>query len=100
MCSHDPRGSTTITEIFAQGTQPTEFCETHVELKIDTTTGKIANEYCPEENVVTKVFIKRDPPYNPSEHNGIMPVDYQYTAPTEVCDVHNQGKMLLMSFRR
>lgn len=90
LCSHDPRGSTIITEIFAQGTQPTEFCETHVELKIDTTTGKIANEYCPEENVVTKVFIKRDPPYNPSEHNGIMPVDYQYTAPTEVCDVHNQ----------
>lgn len=90
LCSHDPRGNTIITEIFAQGTQPTEFCDTHVELRIDTTTGKIANEYCPEENVETRVFIKRNPPYNPSEHNGVVPIDYQYTAPTGICDVHNQ----------
>lgn len=94
LCNHDPRGSTIITEMFVQGTQPTEFCETHVELKIDSITGKIANEYCPEENVVTKVFIRRDPPYIPSEHNGIVPADYQYTAPTEVCDVHDQNSAI------
>ena len=90
LCSHDPRGSTIRTELFVQGTQPTEFCETHVQLQIDTTTNKIANEYCPEENVETRVFIRRDPPYNPAEHGGVTPSDYQYTAPTTICDVHNQ----------
>ena len=90
LCSHDPRGSTVRTEIFAAGTQPKEFCDAHVELNIDTTTNKIANEYCPKENVATRVFVKRNPPYNPAEHGGIVPSDYQYTAPSEVCDVHNQ----------
>ena len=65
LCSHDPRGSTVRTEIFAAGTQPKEFCDAHVELNIDTTTNKIANEYCPKENVATRVFVKRNPPYNP-----------------------------------
>ena len=90
LCKHDPRGSSIITEIFVQGTQPIEFCETHVEVEIDTTTGKIANEYCPKEHVSTKIFIKRDPPYNPKEHKGIVPADYQYTVPTEICDVHDE----------
>lgn len=89
-CSRDPRGSTIKTEIFAEGTQPTEFCDAHVELTIDTTTNKIANEYCPEENVAKKVFIKRNPSYNPADNGGIVPSDYQYTAPTEICDEHNQ----------
>ena len=94
LCSHDPRGSTIISEIFVQGTQPTEFCETHVQLKIDTETGKIANEFCPRENVRTGIFIKREPPYNPREHNGIVPLDYQFTAPTEVCDKHNPDTVI------
>ncbi|HSH36443.1 penicillin-binding transpeptidase domain-containing protein, partial [Schnuerera sp.] len=90
LCKHDPRGSTIRREIFVQGTQPSEFCETHVELEIDTTTNKIANEYCPEESVEKKVFIKRDPPYDPEKNGGITPSDYQYTAPTEICDEHDQ----------
>lgn len=91
LCSHDPRGSTIISEIFAKGTEPTEFCDTHVELKIDTKTNKIASEFCPSDNVATKVFIKRDPPYNPNENNGIVPSDYEYTAPTGVCDLHDEN---------
>ncbi|NMA86657.1 MAG: PBP1A family penicillin-binding protein [Tissierellia bacterium] len=94
LCSHDPRGNKIISEIFVQGTQPTEFCETHVEVEIDTETGKIANEFCPEDNIETRVFIKREPPYNPEEHNGIVPADYQYTAPTEVCEEHNEDTII------
>ncbi|SHH63926.1 penicillin-binding protein 1A [Sporanaerobacter acetigenes] len=90
ICSRDPRGNTIISEIFAKGTEPREHCNTHVVLDIDTTTGKIANEYCPKELIQSKVFIKREPPYNPADHNGIMPKDYQYTAPWEICPVHNQ----------
>ena len=94
LCKQDPRGSTIISEIFAQGTQPTEFCETHVEIEIDTETNKIANEFCPEENIETRVFIRRDPPYNPEEHKGIVPEDYQYTAPTEICDIHDENTII------
>ncbi len=90
LCSRDQRGSTVRTEIFASGTQPKEFCDAHVEVRIDTTTNKIANEYCPEGNIETRVFIKRNPPYNPAEHGGIVPSDYKFTAPYEECDVHNQ----------
>lgn len=90
ICSKDPRGNKIITEIFAKGTEPKEICDVHVELTVDTTTNKIANEYCPEESVATKVFIKRNPPYNPADHGGIVPKDYIYTAPSETCDVHNQ----------
>lgn len=88
LCARDPRGSTVRTEIFAKGTEPTEECDIHVEVAIDTSTGKLASEYCPAELVENKVFIKRDPPYNPSEHNGLAPNDYQYTVPTEECDEH------------
>lgn len=90
LCSKDPRGNKIITEIFAKGTEPKEICDVHVELTIDTTTNKIANEYCPEESVESKVFIKRNPPYKPEDHGGIVPKDYIYTAPSETCDVHNQ----------
>lgn len=88
LCSHDPRGSCIRKEIFVRGTEPIDFCETHVEVDVCPESNKIANEYCP--STVKKVFIKRDPPYDPSEHNGIVPDDYQYTAPFENCDIHNQ----------
>lgn len=90
LCTHDPRGSTAKSEIFAKGTEPKDYCDVHVELTIDNTNGKIANEYCPDENRETKVFIQRTPPYNPEEHNNLVPTDYQYTAPTEVCDEHDE----------
>lgn len=94
LCNHDPRGSTIRKEFFVQGTQPTEFCDAHVELDICTITNKIANEYCPKDSVAKRVFIKREPPYDPSKHGGVVPSDYQYTAPTEVCDGHNQDNWI------
>ncbi len=46
-CDCDPRGSQVITEKFAQGTVPTEYCDTHVRVNICAMTGSIAGEYCP-----------------------------------------------------
>lgn len=94
ICEKDPRGSTVRDEIFVRGTQPTDFCDVHVELEIDTTTNKIANEYCPEEYVEKRVFIKRNPPYDPEANDGILPSDYQYTAPEEICDEHTQSSVI------
>ncbi|MBS4534264.1 PBP1A family penicillin-binding protein [Clostridium sp. D2Q-14] len=89
-CRHDPRGSRVHTELFVNGTQPTEKCDVHVEAKIDTSTGKLATEYCPDNVVETRVFIKRPIPYNPADNHGIKPRDYEYQLPTEKCDKHNK----------
>ncbi|MEW8972636.1 MAG: PBP1A family penicillin-binding protein [Tissierellaceae bacterium] len=88
LCARDSRG-VIKPEIFAQGTVPKTYCDAHVEVTIDKVTGKIANEYCPSENIETRVFIQRTPPYIPSEHNGIVPSDFQHNAPTAVCDEHD-----------
>ncbi len=93
LCSNDPRG-VVRTEIFASGTVPKAYCDMHVAVKIDVTNGKIANEYCPDEDVATRVFIKRKPLYNPSDHNGIVPSDYNYQVPTQVCTDHNESTII------
>lgn len=90
LCSKDPRGNRVRNEMFIKGTEPTEQCETHVQVAIDTSTKKLVNDYCPAEFREFKVFIKRNPPYNPEDHNNIVPSDYQYEAPTETCDVHKK----------
>lgn len=94
LCSRDPRG-TIREEYFVSGTEPTTSCTTHVEVMIDKTNGKIANEFCPIENVESRVFIKRNPPYIPAENGGIIPSDYQYEVPTEICTDHNESTIVV-----
>jgi len=94
LCSRDPRG-TIREEYFVSGTEPTTSCTTHVEVMIDKTNGKIANEFCPIENVESRVFIKRNPPYIPAENGGIVPSDYQYEVPTEICTDHNESTIVV-----
>lgn len=94
LCTRDPRGSTVKSEIFVKGTEPKSHCDVHVEVTIDSTNGKLANEYCPEENKVKKVFVDRTPPYFPSEHNGITPTDFQFSVPREFCTDHNHNTVI------
>lgn len=91
LCQRHPGGSTVRTEMFVRGTEPTDFCDVHVEVAIDTSTGKLATEYCPEHLVEMRVFIQRPIPYNPADHDGIVPRDYKYTVPTEECDQHQDS---------
>lgn len=88
LCSSDPRGSTIRSEIFADGTQPTDYCDVHVSATIDSTNGKLANKYCPRYVRQTRVFVETSPRYSPSEHSGIIPSDYQYRMPVSYCNVH------------
>ncbi len=94
LCSHDPRG-TIKSEIFVQGTVPTTTCDVHVELQIDTSNNSIANIYCPEDVVATRVFVQRTPPYNPSDNDGIVPADYSYNAPTGICTYHDESTVVV-----
>lgn len=93
LCSHDPRG-VVKSELFVSGTVPKAFCDMHVEAKIDNTNGKLANEFCPVENVETRVFIQRNPLYVPEDHKGITPSDYNYQVPTEICTDHDETTVI------
>lgn len=97
LCTQDPRG-VVKTEIFAAGTVPTKYCDMHVALEVDINNGKLANEYCPDDVVGTRVFIQRTPPYNPEDHNGIVPSDYSYNAPTEYCTDHDETTVIVDPF--
>lgn len=59
LCDCDPRGSMVITEMFAEGTVPTEYCDTHVRANICTMSGAIAGENCPFVQQSAQVFIVR-----------------------------------------
>ncbi|MTI66038.1 MAG: PBP1A family penicillin-binding protein [Firmicutes bacterium] len=91
LCEKDQRGNRTRSEIFIQGTEPTKYCETHVEVAVDSTNGKLVNDYCPDEVREMKVYIKRQPQYIPKDHpEATPPRDYKYSVPTEECEVHTE----------
>ncbi|WP_202711099.1 penicillin-binding protein 1A [Sporosalibacterium faouarense] len=111
LCYQDPRGSRVKTEIFIKGTEPTEYCDLHVEVDIDTSTGKLATEFCPPELVEKRVLIQRTLPYDPwdpelmkfiendlkkAENRNsrgkifLRPKDYQFNAPIEYCPDHTE----------
>ena len=93
LCSHDSRG-TIRTEIFAQGTVPRAYCDAHVEVRICSISGKLANEYCPEGSVISRVMIKTDPPFIPT--GGLVPNDFSYRVPLETCTLHDASTPVIV----
>ena len=57
LCNLDPRGNMVKSEYFANGTVPNEYCDHHVSATICTASGMPVNEYCPDFNRQTKIFI-------------------------------------------
>lgn len=90
-CSLDPRGSTVRSELFIQGTQPTEYCEVHVQADIHVPSGKLANDETPLWEVETRIMTQRPVPYIPEEHDGIVPQDFIYELPLEEYDPFIDG---------
>ena len=62
LCTQDPRGNRTTQEIFASGTQPTEYCNVHREILIDASTNMRAGDGCPADLIQRKVGIVRPVP--------------------------------------
>jgi penicillin-binding protein 1A len=91
LCYKDPRGPRVRGEYFIKGTEPTSFCDVHVEKQIDVSTGLLATPYCPPELVQTRVFIQRPEPYTVSP-KGQIPLDAKYEAPFEYCNIHGPGE--------
>ena len=65
LCAHDQRGSQIITEYFVPGTQPTETCDVHVKAEVCTSSNMFKSIYCPGNLVEERVFVLRDPIYDP-----------------------------------
>ena len=84
VCDKDPRGTQSYTEYFAKGPVPTESCDHHISLQICEASGKIAGEYCPADQVVTKTYIV-------GAEKGSA--DYQYCATEKflngTCNIHD-----------
>lgn len=53
LCQIDQRGNRTATAYLAREDVPKEKCTNHTAIQIDTTTGRIANEYCPQTSLKT-----------------------------------------------
>lgn len=58
LCSHALQGNMTAEEYYAPGTAPTKYCDCHEEIQICTVSGKRVGNYCPTEDVVTKIYLK------------------------------------------
>lgn len=81
-CLADPRG-VVKEELFVNGTEPTEECEQHSYYRVHTLTGNLAGANCPNYLTQLKLFFKREPEYDPSEHNNVLPEDYEYEPPKQ-----------------
>lgn len=86
VCDSDERGSCVYTEYFAEGTQPTEYCDHHIRANMCTLSGQLAGGYCPSDALTSKVFViggtvgTEDTPY-------LLTEDIQ----NNTCTLHNEG---------
>lgn len=57
VCDSDPRGSSVYTEYFAEGTEPTEYCDHHIRANICAQSGHIVGPYCPSSSYQSGIYI-------------------------------------------
>ncbi|NEZ45619.1 PBP1A family penicillin-binding protein [Clostridium niameyense] len=86
----DPRGSTVYTELFINGTVPTEQDDIHVEARINKITGKLASNFTPNFLTETRVFLKRNyvPTVSLLDEKWVLPKEYD----TEIQNKINSPK--------
>ncbi len=72
-----------VTDLFAEGTVPTEQDNVHVFVEVCAASGQLPNQYCPDR--IIKPMIKL--PYQVPA----TVLDYAQRVPTETCTIHGQG---------
>jgi len=88
LCYDDPRGNRVVETPFAAGTAPTEFCDLHGAVTIDTSTGMKATPYCPSDllktyyGIIVKDEDLTDPSYQIPESLYNAPYCTVHTAPS------------------
>lgn len=74
-----------VTDLFAEGTIPTEQDNVHVFVEVCATSGQLTSQYCPDR--VIKPLVKL--PYQVPA----TVLDYAQRVPTETCTLHGQGSI-------
>ncbi len=77
-CALDPRGSRLETGYFIDGTQPTEYCETHVLVNYDVVTGCIACDDCPSSYVRQVALVRVNRDFDTARDLTIQDAQYTY----------------------
>ncbi|MCQ2427858.1 MAG: transglycosylase domain-containing protein [Clostridia bacterium] len=88
-CALDPRGDRTETGYFIRGTEPTEFCTTHVVVDYDDVEKGIANADCPPENIIRTALVRVNRSF--AAKNNITIADAQYSYMDLPFDVRPYG---------
>ncbi len=82
-----------ITEIFTKNTLPRKTSDVWVKEEVCAESNKLPGPYCP--NVVSKTFLKRPVPYNPSRYPRMpLPEDFHLEVPKTQCSIHGQEAMV------
>lgn len=85
VCTNDPRGNCAYTEYFAEGTQPTEYCDHHILVNICSETNALAGPNCPNQ-IAGGVYIIGG---NPATEDAPYLLTAEMAANT--CQYHNAG---------
>ena len=83
LCERDPRGSQVITEIFIEGTEPQEYSDAHVVRRVHRNHGGRPRWFHLPFLLEERVYFVRPEPYDPADHEGITPRDYEYQLPED-----------------
>lgn len=59
LCSNAVGGSCEKTEYFSKESVPTETCDCHIKCKICKSSGRLANDNCPESDIYTVVYLQK-----------------------------------------
>lgn len=79
-CALDPRGTQVVAGYFHKDDIPTDTCDIHVAVEIDSSTNTIASEFCPAENRKTVALLKM---HRPFALPNVVVSDEQYVLHTE-----------------
>ena len=84
LCDEAQGGSCIETEYFVRGTQPKENCNCHIKYTLCKTSGKLAKDNCPREDVQEKVFLMKKETGDTKDTPYVLPEDL----PGLICDKH------------
>ncbi|MCR4927654.1 MAG: transglycosylase domain-containing protein [Lachnospiraceae bacterium] len=89
LCDKAHDTSVVYEEYFLKGTEPTESCTCHIKVDYCKESGKLAGEYCPEEETEERIFLVLPEELKSSDYTTD---DDLYTLPAdeEYCDIHKE----------
>lgn len=81
LCNKYEGGNFVRTEYFAEGTEPTEYCDVHVKVKICAKSHELATDNCPSRYIRELVLLDKD--------ETSTTADSPFIIPKNACPLHN-----------